>query len=127
MFSSAVNSKKRGDIGLGAAIFWFAKNGVTVSIPLTDSQDYDLVVDMGGLKRVQVKTTSNVSKSGSYEVGLRVCGGNRSGSGKIKKFNKNKIDLLFVLDANGATYLIPSSQLNVTNSISLNAYKKFIV
>ena len=36
------NSKKQGDIGLGIAIGWFATQGYTVCVPLTDSQDYDL-------------------------------------------------------------------------------------
>lgn len=43
-----VNSKKQGDVGLGTDISFFTQRGWTVSIPLTDSQDYDLVVDEGG-------------------------------------------------------------------------------
>ncbi len=51
---NAKNSKKQGDIGLGAAIAYFTFKGFTVSIPLTDSQDYDLVVDDGHkLSRIQ--------------------------------------------------------------------------
>lgn len=34
MFDSATNSKKRGDIGLGAAIGWLVKNGWTVCVPI---------------------------------------------------------------------------------------------
>jgi HJR/Mrr/RecB family endonuclease len=59
MFDQA-NTKKQGDVGLGQAIAWFTRNSYTVSLPLTDSQDYDLIVDKDNvLYRVQVKTTSN--------------------------------------------------------------------
>lgn len=33
----------------------FSKIGYTVSVPITDSQDYDLIVDNGALLKVQVK------------------------------------------------------------------------
>lgn len=73
------NSKKQGDFGLAKAIAWFAEQGYTVSLPLTDSQDYDLVVDMDGvLSRVQVKTGTQVSKNGLGIIALAVSGGNRS-------------------------------------------------
>ena len=51
------NSKKQGDAGLGQAIAYFTSQGYDVSLPLTDSADWDLIVEMeSGLKRVQVKT-----------------------------------------------------------------------
>ena len=37
-----------GNAGLAMAIAYFGSNGYTVSVPLNDTQDYDLVVDMGG-------------------------------------------------------------------------------
>ena len=52
MFEKAKNSKAQGDIGLSQAIAYFAKEGYTVCIPLTDSQDYDLIVENGKLWRV---------------------------------------------------------------------------
>ena len=39
------NSKKQGDWGLGRAIAYFTLKEYTVSVPLTESQDYDLIVD----------------------------------------------------------------------------------
>jgi hypothetical protein len=52
MFEACTNSKKQGYLGLGVAIGWFCQNGYVVNIPLTDSQEYDLVVDNGqGLKK----------------------------------------------------------------------------
>ena len=40
------NSKKQGDAGLGIAIEYFTTKGYCVCIPLTDSQEYDLVVEI---------------------------------------------------------------------------------
>ena len=58
MFENAINSKKQGDIGMCYAIAYFSKLGYTISIPITDSQDYDLIIDNGiELLKVQVKTT----------------------------------------------------------------------
>lgn len=52
------NSRKQWDVWLWIAICCFAKLWYTVSIPLTDSQDYDLVVDFEWkLNKIQVKTT----------------------------------------------------------------------
>ena len=47
LFENAINSKKQGDIGMCYAMAYYAKLEWTVSIPVTDSQDYDLVVDNG--------------------------------------------------------------------------------
>ena len=118
MFSQA-NTKKQGDVGLGQAIAWFTRNSYTVSLPLTDSQDYDLIVDKEDkLYRVQVKTASYKNEFGIYEVSLTVKGGNRSGTGKIKQFDKSKVDLLFILTSDNEVYVIPSDVVGV-NSINL--------
>lgn len=123
---NASNSKKQGDIGLGCAIGWFASKGYTVSIPLTDSQDYDLVVDIDRLSKVQVKTTSYKKPSGYFEVGLRTLGGNQSWNGVVKHFDPLKIDYLFVVTSEGECFLIPSSKINSKNSITLGLkYKEF--
>lgn len=45
------------------AIAYFSTNGYTVSIPLNDTQDYDLIVEKNGiLQRVQVKATGYIGK-----------------------------------------------------------------
>lgn len=119
--------KKQGDIGVGWAIAHLSQIG-TVSIPLTDSQEYDLIVDIEneGLFRVQVKTTSFRVPSGSYNVSLTVKGGNKSSS-KIKEFDKTKVDLVYVLTSEGTEYLIPVSEIG-KGSITLGIkYKKFII
>ena len=39
------NNKEKGNAGLGAAIAYFSSNGYSVSIPLNDTQDYDLAIE----------------------------------------------------------------------------------
>src|ERR1041384_1061280 len=113
------NSKKQGDVGMGAAIYNFSKLGYTVSIPITDNQEYDLVVDDGiSLKRIQVKTTRFIDR-GFYIVHLRTNGGNMSGTGKYKLLDKNKVDAVFVLTAEEKMYLIPVEELGGISKICL--------
>ncbi len=78
-------------------------------MPLTDSQNYDLVVEMDGkLQRVQVKTSTHKHKGKYYVVSMTTKGGNRSGIGKIKRFSADDVDLVFVVVGDGTMYLIPS-------------------
>ena len=65
----------QGNIGLGKAIEYFTSNQMTVSVPLNDTQKYDLAVEIDGkLSRVQVKTSRNRTASGAYQILLRHCG-----------------------------------------------------
>ena len=117
-----MNTKKQGDVGLGAAIAYFTKQGFTVAIPLTDSQDYDLIVDrVSFLQRVQVKHTT-YKRGGKFLFSLTVKGGNRSGTGKIKKFDVSKVDVVFVVTGDGDMYCIPVTSLGGYSGISLYQY-----
>lgn len=115
------NPRKQGEIGLGAAIAWFADHGWSVSIPLADNQPYDLVVDEGdGPKRVQVKTTTHRTPYGRYAVQLNTRGGNQS-LHTAKPFDPANSDLLFVLTDDRSQYLIPTGRIAATREISLGA------
>lgn len=122
------NSKKQGDAGLGQAIGWFAMQGLTISIPLTDSQDYDLIVDTAdGLNRVQVRTSTSVRYK-NYIVQLCVKGGNKTSIGKVKRFNPSVVDSLFIVTADRNLYWIPASLIKSKYSLTLNAkWDKFKV
>lgn len=123
------NSKKQGDVGLACAIWYLSKMGYTICLPLTDSQDYDLLVDINNsIKKVQVKTSRHKHNGKVFEVDLRVKGGNRSGTGIIKKLNKDSIDYLFVLTSDGDKYFIPSENLGGVSGIKLvERYNEFKV
>lgn len=112
IFLKSKNSKKQGDVGMAAAIFWATREGYTPSVPLTDSQDYDLILDTGdSIDRVQVRTTRALSENGTFEVNLRVLGGNRSNTGCKKTPADMGYDSLFVLTAAGDAYYIPKVAL----------------
>ena len=129
MLLGLANSKKQGDVGMGVAIGWFSANGYTVCVPLTDSQDYDLVIDNGNkLCKVQVKTTRFCVREGIYQANLKVCGGNRSGTGKTKLFQSSFVDFLFIVTQAGIKYLIPSGEVLATSAIVLGSkWNKYIV
>lgn len=116
MFEKAINSNRRGNIGMGYAIAKLTELGYNISIPITDSQDYDLIADLAGvLLKVQVKTTSyKDKKSEYYMVALRTKTYN-----KLKSFTDSDCDLLFVLTESGQMYLIPKNEINVRNGLTL--------
>lgn len=76
-------NKEKGNTSLGIAIAYYASNGYTVSIPLNDTQDYDLLVDKNNfIKRIQVKSTGCKTKYGNYQVALKSCGGTKGSTYK---------------------------------------------
>ncbi len=104
-----MNSKKKGDKGLGAAIGYLTFSGVPVSVPLTDSQDYDLVGEFDGiLEKIQVKYTAQ-RKNGKFVVGLRVLGGNTKKNFVNKLATDLVYDRLFVLTEDGDKFFIPKA------------------
>jgi len=115
-----MNSREVGNIGLVETIAWFVRNGYRVSVPLTDTQPYDLIVDdHKNLSRVSVKYTGQVdSKSGVSQVGLRTVGSNTKKT-TVKHFDRESCDVLFVVCSNGEKYLIPSQDIHNSNSINL--------
>ena len=129
MFENVINSKKQGDVGMCYAIAYYSKLGWTVSIPITDSQDYDLLVENtdNDILKVQVKTSRYLTEGGTYQVSLKTCGGNKSGQ-TIKKMDKNYIDLVFVLVDDGSCYSIPTERIESSGSMNLgDKYSDFKV
>ncbi len=129
MFENVINSKKQGDVGMCYAIAYYSRLGWTVSIPITDSQDYDLLVENtdNNILKVQVKTSRYLTEGGTYQVSLKTCGGNKSGQ-TIKKMDKNYIDLVFVLVDDGSCYSIPTERIESSGSMNLgDKYSEFKV
>lgn len=113
MFKECKNTKQQGNIGLGTAIQYFTQNLYLVSLPLNDSQDYDLIVEDrdGTLKKVQVKTSSQLKRNNVYAIKLSVQGGNSKQNYVHKKANEVVYDWLFILCENGDKYLIPKENI----------------
>ena len=120
-------NRQKGNCGLGMAIAYFSTNGYTVSIPLNDTQDYDLIVEKNGiLQRVQVKSTGCIGKGGNYQVALKSCGGTKGKT--YKTVIETGVELIFILTEIREMYLIPKNQIVNSSTLSLcEKYAKFKV
>lgn len=106
------SNKDKGRAGLSAAIGYFGTHGYTVSIPLNDTQDYDLLVDNGNIYRISVKATGQRTPYGVSVVSLRNMGGTK---GKVYGRERDKkIDYVFVLNEKQEMWLIPKEVLTTT-------------
>ena len=110
-------NKDKGRAGLSLAITYFSLNGYTVSLPMNDTQWYDMIVEKDGVfQTVQCKFTASKENT----ISLRSMGGTK---GKEYDNVKNHpLDLLFCADKNLHMYLIPMKDLlefKNTNSITL--------
>lgn len=105
-------TQKKGDFAVVTAIASFTKAGHDVSLPITESAAYDIVVDFNQkLYRVQVRY------SNSAMVELRRIHSNSLGY-VIKKTKAGAYDWLYVLSGD-KEYLVPNC-LNGRRSITMN-------
>ena len=116
------SNKEKGNTGLGIAIAYYSANGYTVSIPLNDTQDYDLIVDKNNiLKKVQVKATSCKTKYNKYQVALKSCGGTK---GKMyKTVIDTNIEEVCIVTNNMDIFIIPIEKIK--NKSTLNLCEKY--
>jgi len=119
------NSKKQGDAGLGQAIAYFTSHGYDVALPLTDSADWDLIVEMeSGLKRVQVKTSYQLAENGVMMFSASVKGGNMSFNKPQKMIENQNWDLIFLHHlVTGKQALIPKEVLTTKGQINIGGKK----
>ena len=111
-------NKEKGNAGLGIAIAYYSTNGYTVSIPLNDTQDYDLVVDKNScLKKVQVKATSCKTKYNKYQVALKSCGGTLGKT--YKTIIDTDIDELFIVTDAMDIFIIP---IKIITKLIINSF-----
>lgn len=107
--------KEVGRIGLSMAINYFTLQGYTVSLPINDTQWYDLIVEKNGVfKTVQCKATSTETDA----ISLRSTGGT---CGKVYDniFNHSSLDYLFCVNKNLYMWLIPVKDIPNNSSIVL--------
>lgn len=120
-------NKEKGNSSLGIAIAYYASNGYIVSIPLNDTQDYDLIVDKDNLlKKIQVKSSSCKTKYGNYQVALKSCGGTKGKT--YKTVIETDIDEVFILLENLEMYIIPAKEIKNKSTITMcDRYSKYKV
>ena len=111
-------NKDKGRAGMSMAIAYFGSNGYTVSIPMNDTQWYDLVIEKDGVfQTVQCKATGNCENT----IALRSMGGN-TGKAYDNVLN-HPVDILFCLDSNKNMFTIPVEAIRAAgnkNSIKLS-------
>ena len=100
-----MTNREIGRIGLSMAINYFTIQGYTISLPLNDTQWYDLVIEKNGkFYRIQVKHAMPVDETGflvrtKYEV---------RDNGKTKKMTYSVEDVdYFMTEFNGKFYMFP--------------------
>lgn len=110
-------NKDKGRAGLSLAIAYYGTQGYTVSLPLNDTQWYDLIIEKNGLfQTVQCKFTASTDNS----ISLRSTGG--TNGSVYDKLLEHPIDILFCADKDMNMYSIPIQDLKNfgnTNSIKL--------
>ena len=100
-------TQKKGDISLVHAISDFTEMGYYVSIPITESAQYDLIVDdKSNIYKVQVKYSTNGM------VDLRRIHSNSTGY-QIKLYEENAFNWLYVYVPGDGSYLIKGVFSNI--------------
>lgn len=99
-------NRDKGRAGMAMAIAYFGANGYTVSIPLNDTQWYDLVIEKDGeFKTVQCKATG----SAANEIILTSTGGTKGTT--YDSVLNHPVDYLFCLDKDQNMFVIPVEEI----------------
>lgn len=115
-----MDRKQQGNTAEAFAIYYYTLHGYSVSKPLFENSNFDLIVEKSGcVKRVQVKSSSLV-RTTSYEVELRTKGGNTSWNGVVKTISDTTVDVVFIYTDNGAFYEFDATKLSDRRSVRVN-------
>ena len=110
-------NKQKGNAGLSIAIAYFGTNDYTVSLPLNDTQWYDLVIEKNGVfETVQAKFTASKDQS----VSLKSCGGTNGAA--YDSVLDHPLDYMFCVNQDLKMWLVPMQDLREagnTKSFSL--------
>lgn len=100
-----LTNKDRGRIGLSMAINYFTIQGYTISLPLNDTQWYDMVVEKDNhFYTVQCKCTNTEDDT----ISLRSSGGTK-GIVYDNIINHPELDYVFCVNKDLKCWLIPNS------------------
>lgn len=98
-----------------------------VAIP-AEPRVYDLLVTFAdGIKRVQVKSSVCRTRTGTWQVivGRRPYSLDKTAS--VAPYDPDSLDLFFVVDGDGAIYLLPSCVVAGRTRISIRGYAQYLV
>ena len=110
-----INRKQIGRLGLSMAINYFTIQGYTVSLPINDTQWYDLIIEKDNqFFTVQCKATQTENDS----IDLRSTGGTK-GSVYDNVLNHSKLDYLFCVNKDLKMWLIPVKDITTSKQITL--------
>lgn len=102
-----LTNREIGRIGLSMAINYFTLNGYTISLPLNDTQWYDMVVEKDNkFYTVQCKATMTEEDT----ISLKSCGGTNGGV-YDSIINHPELDYVFAVNKNLECWLIPVSAI----------------
>ena len=110
-----ITKKQTGRIGLSMAINYFTLKGYTVSLPINDTQWYDLIIEKdGNFETVQCKATM----TDNSEISLQSKGGTK-GTIYDNVLNHSELDWLFCVNKDLNMWLIPIKEITTTKQITL--------
>ncbi len=110
-----INRKQIGRLGLSMAINYFTIQGYTISLPINDTQWYDLIIEKDNqFFTVQCKATQTENDS----IDLRSTGGTK-GSVYDNVLNHSKLDYLFCVNKDLKMWLIPVKDITTSKQITL--------
>ena len=110
-----MDRKQTGRIGLTMAINYFTIKGYTVSIPVNDTQWYDLIIEKDGIiETVQCKATQTENST----IDFRSTGGTNGGV-YDNLLNHQQLNWLFCVNKDLNMWLIPVKEITTKHSITL--------
>ena len=114
------------DAATAIAASWFSLCGFNVAIPVEPAV-YDLLVSMpGGIRRVQVKTTTCMTRDGW----IVVVGRRPYSAGNTERqipYDPESIEWFFIVDGDLRIYLIPSKVIAGRVRVLLRTYSRYVV
>lgn len=112
-----ISRKQIGRVGLSMAINYFIVQGYTVSLPINDTQWYDLIIEKDGIfQTVQCKATN--TQNGVID--FRSTGGTNGGV-YDNLLNHSELDLLFCVDGELDMWLIPVEDITTGKQLTLRS------
>ena len=115
IYMNEISRKQIGRIGLSMAINYFTIKGYTVSLPVNDTQWYDLIIEKDGIfETVQCKATQTTEGT----IDFRSTGGTKGAEYDNLK-NHSELNWLFCVNKDLNMWLFPIKELPHNNQIKL--------